>query len=275
MTRGLTVARNVARPIWITEIGWSTATNHPDGVSEQQQATFVRQAIERALGEWGGFVQRIFLYQWDRSNGIMSDREGNFGLRRADGGPKAALHALAALSSGGRPGATRALSSRNEHGALALSLHPSQVHGTGPAPLPRWFWAWKSWRLGHGKFKRQGAADPRARPSSAPRRIPGWAWTRVRLPDAGRRVLVRGRVLARSVPARREVRWAATHDRRAVTVYRLTRRGWRPLAKVGTTKEGRFEAGASVTSARRPVLMRAVARYRVLSVRSPIVRVHL
>jgi glycosyl hydrolase family 42 (putative beta-galactosidase) len=85
------------RPLWITEVGWSTAPGVSDAVSEAQQATFVRGAVQRALGEWGGFVERIFVYSWDRSNGTSGDREGNFGLRRSDGSTKPAWSALSAL----------------------------------------------------------------------------------------------------------------------------------------------------------------------------------
>jgi hypothetical protein len=86
-----------SRPLWITEVGWSTAPGVSDAVSEERQATFVRGAVQRSLGEWGGFVERIFVYSWDRSNGTPGDREGNFGLRRADGSTKPAWEALAAL----------------------------------------------------------------------------------------------------------------------------------------------------------------------------------
>lgn len=39
-----------------------------------------------------------------------------------------------------------------------------------PVPIPAWFWEWAKWRL-------QGAVM--ARPASAPRVIPPWAWTRL------------------------------------------------------------------------------------------------
>ena len=90
----LTVARSAARPIWITEIGWTTARDTPDGVSEATQATFVRRALERGLDEWGGFVQRVFIYSWDRSSDQSGDAEGNFGLRRHDNTTKPAWSAL-------------------------------------------------------------------------------------------------------------------------------------------------------------------------------------
>lgn len=79
----LVVARGADRPVWITEIGWTTAHNG-DGVTEATQARYVGRALERGLGEWRGFVARVFVYSWDRSTGRLDDTEGNFGLRRAD-----------------------------------------------------------------------------------------------------------------------------------------------------------------------------------------------
>jgi polysaccharide biosynthesis protein PslG len=84
-------------PIWVTEVGWSTATGVDDAVSEATQATYVRGAVERALGQWGSYVERVFVYSWDKSNGTSGDREGNFGLRRADGSTKPAWAALTSL----------------------------------------------------------------------------------------------------------------------------------------------------------------------------------
>ena len=84
-------------PIWVTEVGWSTAAGVEDAVSEAKQATYVRGAVERALGQWGSYVERVFVYSWDKSNGTADDREGNYGLRRADGSPKPAWAALTSL----------------------------------------------------------------------------------------------------------------------------------------------------------------------------------
>ena len=47
-----------------------------------------------------------------------------------------------------------------------------------PIPIPRWFWAWARWRL-------RGRKGPR--PRTAPRRIPAWAWRRLRALVAARR----------------------------------------------------------------------------------------
>jgi hypothetical protein len=86
-------------PIWITEVGWSTADTD-DSVSEETQAEHVEGTIERALGEWGEYVERIFVYSFDRDSGDRGDREGHYGLRRADGTPKPAWAAVQALARG-------------------------------------------------------------------------------------------------------------------------------------------------------------------------------
>lgn len=95
LVRQTTVARGVPKPIWITEIGWSTAPN-AGGVSESTQATYTRQAITRALGDWP-YVKRLYLYSYDRDNGNTSDREGYFGVRHQDGSFKPVWTTLANL----------------------------------------------------------------------------------------------------------------------------------------------------------------------------------
>jgi hypothetical protein len=83
-------------PIWITEVGWSTADTS-DSVSEATQASHVRGAVVRAIGDWGSYVRRIFLYSFDRDSGDRSDREGHYGFLRADGSAKPAWDAVRAL----------------------------------------------------------------------------------------------------------------------------------------------------------------------------------
>jgi hypothetical protein len=78
------------RPLWITEIGWTTATGTEEGVTEEQQAEYLDQTLALAAGPWRDFVARTFVYTWTRSSGAPGDVEGNFGLRRADGSPKPA-----------------------------------------------------------------------------------------------------------------------------------------------------------------------------------------
>jgi polysaccharide biosynthesis protein PslG len=97
ITRDLATRAGASHPLWVTEFGWTTNGKHPDAVSEQTQALFVRQALERLLGEWRGHVERSFLYHWGRAD---SDHAGGFGPLRADGSTKPVLGALAALLSG-------------------------------------------------------------------------------------------------------------------------------------------------------------------------------
>jgi hypothetical protein len=83
-------------PIWITEIGWSTAATD-DSVDERTQAEHLAGAIRRAAEEWE-YVERVFVYSFDRDGGAADDREGHYGLRRADGSSKPAWTALQELA---------------------------------------------------------------------------------------------------------------------------------------------------------------------------------
>ena len=91
--RDLAAQKGVSRPIWLTEFGWSTYSG--GGVSETTQATWTRDAVKRAIVDWGSFVELVFVYQWDRDSG--SGKEDSYGLRRADDSSKPAWTALASL----------------------------------------------------------------------------------------------------------------------------------------------------------------------------------
>ena len=88
--QALAERRSAERPIWITEIGWTTAEGSEDGVTEAAQAAYLDRTLALADGPWRDFVARTFVYTWSRSNGAPGDVEGNFGLRRADGSMKPA-----------------------------------------------------------------------------------------------------------------------------------------------------------------------------------------
>lgn len=93
--RQTTVSRGMPKPIWITEVGWTTAPN-AGGVSESTQATYTRQAITRAFNDWS-YVKRFYLYSYDRDSGNTGDREGYFGVRHQDGSFKPVWTTLANL----------------------------------------------------------------------------------------------------------------------------------------------------------------------------------
>ena len=103
LIRQVELAAGVRLPIWITEIGWSTAPDTQQAVSDHMQASFECEAIQRSLGAWGAFVPRIFVFGWFRASGRRGDLAGNFGLLDRDGDPKPAWIAIAHLL-GGRPG---------------------------------------------------------------------------------------------------------------------------------------------------------------------------
>ncbi|TCU78240.1 hypothetical protein EDE08_10119 [Bradyrhizobium sp. R2.2-H] len=77
---------NADFPIYVTETGWTTATNKC-GVSEQAQADNTAQLILWAAtaGRW---LKGIWLYELKDSGRNPSELEDNFGLYRFDNSPK-------------------------------------------------------------------------------------------------------------------------------------------------------------------------------------------
>jgi hypothetical protein len=118
LTHDVAAKYDADKPIWITEVGWSTATGVPDAVSEDTQATYLRDAVTSALGRQA--VQRIFVFGWDKSSGVSGDREGNYGLQRADGSFKPGWSALTSIESNG----------------LAAVSAPSPAPVATPTPAP-------------------------------------------------------------------------------------------------------------------------------------------
>jgi hypothetical protein len=92
MTRDLAARAGAARPIWITEFGWSTTGEDP--VSEASQALYARQGLERAVGEWRGFVEVSFLYYWGKHR---NDEQDGYSPLRADGSGRPLWDTLVSL----------------------------------------------------------------------------------------------------------------------------------------------------------------------------------
>jgi hypothetical protein len=84
----LLLARDVLRqanrfkPLWSTELGWSTAGD----VDEATQSSYVRDALKRAVEEWRGFVARSFVYVLEKPHN--GDYAGGYNLLRDDLSPK-------------------------------------------------------------------------------------------------------------------------------------------------------------------------------------------
>jgi hypothetical protein len=97
LTRQTSMQMNAALPIWITEVGWSTAAPSAGGVTEDQQAQFTKRAVQMATDDWGQFVPRTFFYDFDKSTGVPTDHDGNYGLLRADGSEKPAWTVLRSM----------------------------------------------------------------------------------------------------------------------------------------------------------------------------------
>jgi hypothetical protein len=79
------------KPIWITELGWSTCSRRPDCVDEGAQARNIRDAFRLVRGEYRDRVRALFVYHL-RDSGIRprNDPQGYFGLIRSDGSRKPA-----------------------------------------------------------------------------------------------------------------------------------------------------------------------------------------
>ncbi|MDP9385448.1 MAG: cellulase family glycosylhydrolase, partial [Actinomycetota bacterium] len=105
-----------AKPLWLTEFGWSTCSVRgqdpwDNGVAEAAQARFVREALDH-LSAWD-YVPVAIYYGISDLSGDRSERTDNYGLLRRDGTEKPAFAAFRAgaqaLGSGvRRPAATAA-----------------------------------------------------------------------------------------------------------------------------------------------------------------------
>ena len=89
LVRDMTGRAGKFKPIWSTEVGWSTAGD----VDPATQAVYIRDAIKRATGEWTSFVARTFVYTLEKPHN--GDRDGGYNLLNDDLSPKPAWNALA------------------------------------------------------------------------------------------------------------------------------------------------------------------------------------
>ena len=86
---------HAAKPIWLTEYGWSTAPATSHAVTESQQARYLVQATKLAFRRY--HVAKAFVYDYSRSSGAHGDLDDNYGMMRADGSYKPAWRALKRL----------------------------------------------------------------------------------------------------------------------------------------------------------------------------------
>lgn len=118
LVRSRTQAMGAAKPIYITEVGWSTAPQGEGVTSEATQAQYISGAIRRATNEWSSFVPRVYVYSFDRDSNDPTEREGYFGVRRRDGTYKPAWDVIRELL------------------APVPAAEPAPTPAQPPAPLP-------------------------------------------------------------------------------------------------------------------------------------------
>jgi hypothetical protein len=86
-------------PLWITELGWSTAPGARGAggaVDEARQATYVREAFGELRSRWAAVVDGIVWYAYSTPEKDPRDLGQWFGLVHPSGRPKPAFEALAA-----------------------------------------------------------------------------------------------------------------------------------------------------------------------------------
>lgn len=73
------------KPLWVTEIGWSTCTGASGCVSEAEQASYLKEFLDLALTAWRSYVRAVFVFDLrDAGPAADDDREAWFGLLRPD-----------------------------------------------------------------------------------------------------------------------------------------------------------------------------------------------
>ena len=105
LVRGIEQHYHDLKPIWFTELGWSTHANTPalpeyeKGVSRQTQAAYLVQTLRLTKRRYP-YVARVYLYQARDETGF-SVENNNFGLFTTTLQPKPAVAALTHYLHGG------------------------------------------------------------------------------------------------------------------------------------------------------------------------------
>lgn len=73
------------KPIWVTEIGWSTCSGAGACVTEAQQASYLAEFLRLAVTTWRSYVRAVFVYDLrDIAPAPAGDPEAWYGLLRPD-----------------------------------------------------------------------------------------------------------------------------------------------------------------------------------------------
>lgn len=85
------------KPIWITELGWSTCDLRPDCTSDHDQAQRLADAFALVRSRYASFVRALFVYHLvDFPDDSSDAREGRYGLLNLDGSRKPAWSVVSA-----------------------------------------------------------------------------------------------------------------------------------------------------------------------------------
>lgn len=88
------------KPVWVTEIGWSTCSGSTACVSEGQQASYLAAFLRLAVTTWHSYVRAVFVYDLrDIAPAPASDSEAWYGLLRPDLSRKPAWSVLRGFAS--------------------------------------------------------------------------------------------------------------------------------------------------------------------------------
>jgi hypothetical protein len=83
------------KPLWVTEIGWSTCVGAGNCVSEAQQAAYLQSFLRLARSSWKAYVRAVFVYDLrDQAPNPIDNPAAWFGLLRPDLSPKPAWQVL-------------------------------------------------------------------------------------------------------------------------------------------------------------------------------------
>lgn len=73
------------KPLWVTEIGWSTCAGTSGCVTESQQASYLASFLRSSITTWRSYVRAVFVYDLrDFALNPRDNREAWFGLLRPD-----------------------------------------------------------------------------------------------------------------------------------------------------------------------------------------------
>lgn len=73
------------KPLWVTEIGWSTCSGASGCVTEAEQAQYLGEFLHDAVTTWRSYVRAVFVYDLrDIAPAPADDEEAWFGLLRPD-----------------------------------------------------------------------------------------------------------------------------------------------------------------------------------------------